>query len=171
MYSYIREGYEDVDIFNVDLWHLAELVQRVAYQGEWRPIFQFLADEIGQQTAIRDYLSGEKVIQTFLLAYLSVTDYYIIQTEAEFGKGFVDLYLAPFFAKHANVAYSYLIELKYLSRHETTDEKLKEALTKAQAQLKRYATDSQIIKRSQGSQLINVALIFSGWELKLMAQG
>ncbi|MDM8518637.1 AAA family ATPase [Anaerolineales bacterium HSG6] len=163
MYSYIREGYQDV--FNVDLWRLAELVYRMAYHGEWQAVFQFLASAVQQQTAIRDYLYGEKVIQTFLLAYLSVTDYYIIHTEAEFGKGFVDLYMEPFFGKHADVAYSYLIELKYLSRAETTDQALTEALAEAKTQLQQYATDSRIVKRSLGSQLIKVALIFSGWEL------
>ena len=48
-------------------------------------IFEFLAAEVEKQTSIRDYLAGEKVVQAFLLAYLSVTDYYLIHTEAEMG--------------------------------------------------------------------------------------
>ncbi len=114
--SYLRDGYEDVDVFSVDLWHFAELMWKMAYNGEWDPVFRFLADEVKQQTSIRDYLTGEKVIQTFLLAYLNVTDYYLTRTEEEMGKGFADLYLEPFWQKYKDVAHSYLIELKYLTR-------------------------------------------------------
>ncbi|MDM8531170.1 AAA family ATPase [Anaerolineales bacterium HSG25] len=170
MYSYLRRGYQDVDVFNVDIWRLSNLVQDMAYQGEWRPVFEFLADEVEKQTSIRDYLTGEKVIQTFLLAYLSVTDYFIIRTEEELGKGFVDLYMEPFLAKYDHLQYSYLIELKYLTRTEFTEEKLKEKLNKAKTQLNQYATDTRIIKRSGGGQIIKVALAFSGWELKAIQQ-
>ncbi|MDM8519702.1 AAA family ATPase [Anaerolineales bacterium HSG6] len=170
MYSYLRRGYQDVDVFNVDIWRLSNLVQDMAYQGEWRPVFEFLADEVEKQTSIRDYLTGEKVIQTFLLAYLSVTDYFIIRTEEELGKGFVDLYLEPFLAKYDHLQYSYLIELKYLTRTEFTEEKLKEQLAEAKTQLNQYATDTRIIKRSRGGQIIKVALAFSGWELKAIQQ-
>ncbi|MDM8527238.1 AAA family ATPase [Anaerolineales bacterium HSG24] len=170
MYSYLRRGYQDVDVFNVDIWRLSNLVQDMAYHGEWRPVFEFLADEVKKQTSIRDYLTGEKVIQTFLLAYLSVTDYFIIRTEEELGKGFVDLYMEPFLAKYDNLQYSYLIELKYLTRTEFTEEDLKEKLKEAKTQLNQYATDTRIIKRSGGGQIIKVALAFSGWELKAIQQ-
>ncbi|MDM8520079.1 AAA family ATPase [Anaerolineales bacterium HSG6] len=169
MYSYIRDGYEDVDVFNVDVWQLSSLVREMAYQGEWRAVFEFLADEVKKQTSIRDYLTGEKVIQTFLLAYLSVTDFYLIRTEVEMGKGFVDLYMEPFFGKYEDLQYSYLIELKYITSGEFTDDKLKEELAEAKTQLQKYATDARVIKRSQGSQLIKVALVFAGWELKGMS--
>ncbi len=95
MYSYLRDGFRDVGMFKVDLWRFADLTWNMAYRGEWQPVFNFLADEVQKQTAIRDYLSGEKVIQTFLLAYLNVTDYFQTRTEVEFGKGFADLYLEP----------------------------------------------------------------------------
>ena len=45
--------------------------------GDWKPFFIYLSEQIEKQTAIRDYLNGEKVIQGFLLAYLNVVDYYI----------------------------------------------------------------------------------------------
>ena len=69
MYSYLRKGYEDVEVFTIDLWQFANLIRNMAYIGEWQPVFQFLAEEVKKQTSIRDYLSGEKVVQTFLLTY------------------------------------------------------------------------------------------------------
>jgi len=165
MYSYLRDGYEDVDVFSIDLWHFANLVREMGYVGKWQPVFQFLADEVEKQTSIRDYLSGEKVIQTFLLAYLNVTDYYLTRTEEEMGKGFVDLYLEPFVAKYDKVKYGYLIELKYIARSQFTSELLQKKIVEAKNQLQQYATDPRVIKGSQGANLISVMLIFSGWEL------
>ncbi len=101
--DYLRQGYEEVSVFSIDLWHFANLVRNMAYQGDWQPVFQFLAEEVDKQTSIRDYLNGEKVIQTFLLTYLNVTDYYLTRSEEEMGKGFVDLYLEPFFSKYGKV--------------------------------------------------------------------
>jgi hypothetical protein len=163
MYGYLREGYEDVDVFSIDLWQFANLVRHMAYQGEWQPVFQFLAQEVEKQTSIRDYLSGEKVVQTFLLAYLNVTDYYITRTEEEMGKGFVDLYLEPF--KYDKVKYAYLIELKYIKRSEFTKELLKDKIEEAKNQLQQYAGDSRVQAGNRGVNLKLVMLIFSGWEL------
>jgi len=143
----------------------ANLIRNMAYQGEWQPVFQFLASEVEKQTAIRDYLSGEKVIQTFLLAYLNVTDYYITATSEEMGKGFVDLYLDPFFAKYEKVKYGYMIELKYITRSEFTKELLPEKISDAKNQLLQYATDSRVIQGNRGVNLRSVMLIFRGWEL------
>jgi hypothetical protein len=165
MYSYLRDGYEDVNVFSIDLWEFANLVRNLAYLGEWQPVFQFLANEVEKQTSIRDYLSGEKVVQTFLLAYLNVTDYYITRTEEEMGKGFVDLYLEPFFSKYEKVKYGYLIELKYITRTEFTEELLQEKVFDAKNQLLQYATDPRVIKGNRGGHLRLIMLIFRGWEL------
>jgi len=165
MYSYIRDGYEDVEVFSIDLWHFANLVRKMAYQGEWQAVFEFLAQEVDKQTSIRDFLSGEKVVQTFLLAYLNVTDYYITRTEEEMGKGFVDLYLEPFVSKYDRVKYAYLIELKYIRRSEFSEDLLQEKLGEARRQLRQYASDRRVIRGSRGASLSLVVLVFRGWEL------
>ncbi len=43
MYEYIRDGYEDVEVFNVDVWRFADLIRNMAYKGEWEEVFRFLA--------------------------------------------------------------------------------------------------------------------------------
>jgi hypothetical protein len=164
MYSFLREGYEDVDVFSIDLWQLADLIRKMAYDGQWEAVFEFLAREIEQQTSIRDYLTGEKVIQTFLLAYLNVADYYTTRTE-EMGKGFVDLYLEPFFPKYDDINYGYLIELKYLTRSEFTEELKETKITEAKNQLQQYATDSRLLHPNKKINLKSLILVFKGWEL------
>ncbi|QTA88187.1 ATP-binding protein [Desulfonema magnum] len=166
MYEYLREGYEDTDVFNLDFWRIGELIRDMAYKEKWEPVFRFLADEVEKQTSVRDYLSGEKVIQTFLLAYLNVTDYYVTRSEEEMGKGFADLYLEPFMSKYPDLKYAYLIELKYISRGEFSDEKMKEQLAEAGRQLAGYAADKRVVRRSRGAALKCLTLVFSGWELK-----
>lgn len=167
MYSYIREGYEDADVFRVDVWRFAHLIHEMAYQGDWEPVFRFLAEEVKQQTQIRDYLTGEKVIQTFLLAYLNVADYYITRSEEEMGKGYADLYLEPFFPKYPDIRRAYLIEIKYLTRKEGTEEAQQACRQEAARQLRQYASDPRIVTRTQPAALTCLALIFCGWELIL----
>ncbi len=166
MYEYLREGYEDVDVFNVDPWRFTNLIRDMAYMGAWEPVFRFLSDEVERQTTIRDYLTGEKVIQTFLLAYLNMADYYITRPEEEMNKGFADLYLEPFLSRRPDAKYAYLIELKYLKRGDDSEEKVKEKLVEAKDQLIKYAEDERVLKRGEGTTLKRLALVFCGWELK-----
>ena len=171
MYEYIREGYEDVGVFRLDFWHFGNLIRNLAYEGDWEPVFRFLANEIEKQTSIRDYLTGEKVIQTFLLAYLNVSDYFIVRSEEEMGKGFADLYMEPFLAKYPDVARSCLIELKYIPRGEFSEEKMEKKLAEAGNQLAEYSRDERLAKRGRGTKFqILIAMVFAGWELKGMRE-
>ena len=139
----------------------------MAYKGDWEPVFRFLADEITHQTSIKDYLTGEKVIQTFLLAYLNVVDYYIMRSEEEMGKGYADLSLEPFFAKYPEMNYAYLIEIKYITRKNWAEVRQTAQLDDARAQLQQYAGDDRVIRTSRGATLKCLVLVFNGWELTL----
>ena len=87
MYGYLRDAYRDLEVFSVNLFQFEQLMLRMATEGEWRPVLEFLSEAISRQTGIRDYIGGEKVIQGFMAAYLSVADYYVFRSEAELGKG------------------------------------------------------------------------------------
>jgi hypothetical protein len=165
MYGYIRSGFEDADVFKIDLWELSDLITQMAYHGNWKPFFQFLAEQIEKQTAIRDYLNGEKVIQGFLLAYLNVADFYITQSESEMNKGYSDIYMEPFLSKYPDLEYSYLIELKYLTRSEYCEDKLQEKIKDAQKQLDQYAASDRVKCSIGSTQLIRIILVYKGWEL------
>ena len=73
MYGFLRDAYRDVEVFSVNLFRFEQLMMRMATEGEWRPVLKFLSEAIARQTGIRDYIGGEKVIQGFLDAYLSVS--------------------------------------------------------------------------------------------------
>ena len=165
MYSYIREGFKDVDIFRLDVWKLSNLLGDMAYKGQWQATFDFIADEVKKQTSIRDYLDGEKVIQGFLLAYLNVTHFFLMWSEREMGGGFVDLYLEPFLDRYPDMQYGYLIELKYIPKSKFSNDKLQETISAAEEQLRKYANDARIQDVTSKVPVKKLALVYKGWEL------
>ena len=166
MYGYLRDGYRDVEVFRVDLFRFERLMMRMANQGEWRPALKFLGGAIAQQTGIRDYIAGEKVLQGFLAAYLSVTDYYVFRSEAELGKGHADISLEPLLARFPHLRHGYLIELKYLPRSARADAAgVSAAAREATAQLERYLGEERLTRQFPGVRFTGLAVVFHGWEL------
>ena len=166
MYGYLRDAYADVGVFSVDLFRFEQLMLGMANRGEWRPAFEFLGEAIARQTGIRDYIGGEKVIQGFLAAYLSVTDYYVFRSEAELGKGHADIALEPLVARYPHLRRGYLIELKYLRRAETADQAaITAAAAQANTQLLRYLADERLAQQFPGVRFIGLTVVFHGWEL------
>ena len=162
--QYLRAAYDEVDIFRLDVEVFKSLILDMAYDGKWEKAFDYLANQIDQQTKIRDYLNGEKVIQGFLLAYMNIADVFTIHNEYEASKGFADFYLEPFFAKYSDARYSYLIELKYVKR-EANEQEIEERIKEAKTQLFKYEQD-EVVQRTKGNtELKKLILIFKGWEL------
>ena len=166
MYGFLRDAYRDVEVFSVNLFRFEQLMLRMATEEEWRPVLEFLAEAIARQTGIRDYIGGEKVIQGFLAAYLSVADYYVFRSEAELGKGHADIALEPLVARYPHLRRGYLIELKYLKRSETLDAAGVAATAgDAKAQLARYLADERLARQFPGVRFTGLAVVFHGWEL------
>ncbi len=166
MYAFLRDGYRDVRVFSVNLYRFEQLLMRMATDGEWRPVFDHLSQAIAQQTGIRDYMAGEKVIQGFLAAYLSVTDYYVFRSEAELGKGHADIALEPVVAAFPDVRCGYLIELKYRKRSEAMDQaEITAAAGEAQAQLTRYLADERLARQFPYVRFTGLIVVFHGWEM------
>ncbi len=165
MYSYLRDGIHDTDVFRINVHTLANKLNNMANRGEWYPLFDFIAKEISHQASVRDYLSGEKVIQGFILAYLNVTNFFLTWSEREMGGGFVDICLEPFLARYPELGYGYLIELKYIPRQKFTEAHLAETITEAKSQLRKYRADSRIVAMAENVTIKCLILVFHGWEL------
>ncbi len=166
MYGYLRDAYRDVEVFRVGMFRFEQLMMRMANQGEWRPALEFLGEAIARQTGIRDYIAGEKVVQGFLAAYLSVTDFYVFRSEAELGKGHADISLEPLLARFPHLRVGYLIELKYLARSEPADRAgVAAAVSDATAQLQRYLADERLARQFPGVRFTGLAVVFHGWEM------
>lgn len=164
-YSYLRDAYWEVEIFTPALWRLQDGLAAMAYRGDWRDFFDYLTEQIGQQTSVRDYLHGEKVIQGFLLAYLNVLSFYVTRSEREAHRGFPDLFLEPFLLKHPDLRHSYVIELKYLRRDEDTPAKRKKLIREGERQVRGYLADADLQRRAGPTRLHGLLLVYHGWEL------
>ena len=164
LYGYLRDAYRDVGVFSLDLVTFDRLTRRMALQGEWRPAMERLSAAIAEQTGVRDYLQGEKMVQGFVAAYLSISPYFVLHTEMELAKGYADLVLEPRAARYPGMRYGYVIELKYLPRSATQAQVAAQAAA-AEAQVRRYLTDRRLARRHPEAAFKGLALVFRGWEL------
>ena len=166
MYGYLRKAYRDVGVFSVSHHHFSGLVRRMAYKGEWRPAVEYIAAAMAEQTGIRDYIDGEKVVQAFLAAHFSVVGQFLIHSERELNKGYADLHLEPFVAQYPDIGYGYVMEVKYLKRSERVDGSVvAEMLRGAREQLKGYLADEGLRRRAPSVRYVGLAVVFHGWEL------
>ena len=166
LYGHLRDAYNDVGVLSVDLASFADLLQRMAHEGEWQLVFDFLRDVIAKQTGVRDYLDGEKVIQGFLAAYLGVSQHFLMRTEPELNKGFADIALEPLVAQHPELRHGYLIELKYIKRGEDASKaKVQAVVENAHDQLRRYLADDRLAQAYPSAQFTGLAVVFHGWEM------
>ncbi|MBF0239342.1 MAG: AAA family ATPase [SAR324 cluster bacterium] len=170
MYGYLREAWDDTEVFRLNLWKLAQMIHAMAWHAKWREFFEFLGEQIKIQTSIRDYLSAEKVVQGFLLAYLNVSHFYITRPEREMNKGFADIFLEPFLAQYPEIPYAYLLEVKYFKRDEMTESKLQQVVQKAKDQLTLYLQDEIITQQYAQVKTLGLVIVFHGWELVYLEQ-
>ncbi len=164
MYGYLRDAYDDVGVFSLDLVEFDRLTRRMALAGDWRPALERLSTAMAEQTSVRDYLQGEKVVQGFLAAYLSTSSYFVFHTEMELAKGYADLVLEPRPARYPGMRYGYVIELKYLARGAAAAQVATTAAAAA-AQVRGYLGDGRLARRYPEAQFKGLALVFRGWEL------
>ncbi len=166
MYGYLRDAYDDVGVFSVDVYTFFRLVQAMAYDGAWQPALDFLRDALAEQTGIRDYMDGEKVVHGFVAAHLSLSPYFLLHSEYELNKGYADLYLEPFVAQYPDMQFGYVLELKYLQRRASLDESVAaDKVQEAVGQLRGYLADPFLRRRYPSVRHIGLAMVFHGWEL------
>ncbi|MCD7943272.1 MAG: ATP-binding protein [Bacteroides intestinalis] len=163
-YTYLVEAYSKASIFNVDISHFSSLVMEMAYDGKWESVFRFFARELERQSAIREFIDGEAHVKGFLLAYLGLTQGYVLFPEHESSKGYADFYMMPDLLHQPDIAYSYIVEVKYAKR-DASEEDIASLKKEAAEQLVRYAADEKVLRTKGGTKLELITLVFKGWEL------
>ena len=169
LFSYIEQGYRDAEVFRMKTMQLDDLMSGMAYDGDWRPVFEYFAEEVRNQTSIRDYIEGEKAIQTLHLVYMNLTNYFVIFPEQEMNKGFSDLWMSPNFLNHPEMQYCYVVEFKYL-KHEATDAEVAAKLEEAREQLKLYAGDAKHEQAKGHTTLRCIAVVYRAWEMAALEE-
>jgi len=161
--DFLKDTLELEKVFKLNTDKIEEYLKEFALEGGLN-IFRYLAEMIKENTGIRDYIYKEQSVKSMYMAYLSLSPYYIIKSELELNKGFVDILIKPF---NPYVKYVGLLEFKYIKLSDKADKatvkKLKE---EAITQLNKYENDSLVtVYTNQGVLVKKVVLIFHGWEM------
>ena len=170
LYGHLRDAFRDTGVFHPDFFEFHGLTRRMAQHCEWRPFVDALAKGVREQTGIRDYLQGEKVVQSFLAAYLSIAGYFVLHTEFELGKGYADLVAVPLTARFTAMRHGFVIELKYLGRAARDESRVAALGEQAERQLRGYLADPRLPALHPEVTFTGLALVFRGWELAHAAE-
>ena len=169
-YNYLLELYQsECHLSNTQLrTHFTYM----AYDGKWQPALQFMAEAYGRASSVRDSIEGERNIQGFFMAYLSLNDYYITAPELELNHGFCDFFLLPDLTHYAT-RHSYILELKVIphAASQAAADRLAEAQwQEAAEQIHRYAAAPRVEALRQGTTLHCIVIQFDGWKLHRMEE-
>ena len=164
LYTYLIEAYREADVFSIELYKLHDLVKDMAYDGDWKPVFEYFSSELERQSAIREFIEGEAHVKGFLLAYLGLTRTYIIYPEYEANKGYADFYMMPDLIHQPEIGFSYIVKVKY-ARRDASETEIEALRAEAAIQLRRYAADPKVHATKGDTELRLVTLVFKGWKL------
>ena len=145
-YEYLLEGYNEYS--GIRISSLLTLFTRMSFDGQWREALQYIADAYKNLSSVRDSIEGERSIQGFFMAYLSLNDYYITAPELELSHGYCDFFLLPNLT-HYQSKHSYIVELKYLPKKDF-EAKAAEQWQQAVDQIDSYARAPRVEALRQG---------------------
>lgn len=161
-YRYLRDEYRE--IAPVSTTELSKYYVRAAIHGDWRPLIEFICKAYHDTTAVRQLIEGERNLQGFMNAYLTLTNYYQVAPEMEFAHGYCDFFLLPNYLTYPMVAHSYILELKYL-KTDATEAEAEKQWTEAVAQIRGYAADKKLQTMLHGSTLHPIVIQIKGYDL------
>jgi hypothetical protein len=160
-YQYMLDEYSS--IHSVDISELDNAFDEAALDGDWRPLIDFICKAYHDTTAVRQLIEGERNLQGFMNAYLTLTNYYLVAPEMEFSHGYCDFFLLPNYAVYPMVRHSYILELKYL-KTDATEAEAERQWTEAVEQVKAYAADPKLQSMLHSTQLHAIVVQIKGYE-------
>lgn len=78
-YDFLLEEYQEKR--HIDLNGLRDLFDDMAFDGHWQKSLEFIAHAYKENSSVRSAIEGERNIQGFFTAYLSVNAYYLTRPE------------------------------------------------------------------------------------------
>ena len=163
VYTYLLDNYHDNHLYT-DKDRLSLLEENMAYDGEFKPFFQFIADSIYTFASQRDRQKGESFVHGYTLALTSLCCYYRPISELDNQNGYADVFLCPRCEIYKDMEHSYIIELKYL-KSQATEGEVKAAVKQAEAQVCRYAETVNVNDNIGHTTLHKVYVVYRGVEM------
>ena len=163
MYTYLLDTYKENDL-EYDRYSKGKLESKLAYHGEYKPYFEYIADCLKKYSSQRDKQKGEAFVHGFTLAMTSQNKFYRPISELDNDGGYADIFLSPLCDIYKDMVDSYIIELKYCKR-QTTDEQVKKLFEEASAQISRYADSDMVREAVKTTKLHKLVVIYRGAEM------
>ena len=163
MYTYLLDTYKENDLA-YDSYSKGKLESKLAYDGQFKPYFNFIADCLKKYSSQRDKQKGEAFVHGFTLAMTSQNKFYRPISELDNDGGYADIFLSPLCDIYKDMVDSYIIELKYC-KSQTTDEQVEKLFEEASAQISRYAESDMVREAVKTTKLHKLVVIYRGAEM------
>ena len=163
IYTYLLDNYHDNHL-DADPYRLGQLEESMAYDGDFKPFFRYIADSIHTYASQRDRQKGEAFVHGYTLALTSQCRFYRPVSELDNQGGYADIFLRPLHEIFTDMEHSYIIELKYL-KSPATDAQVAAAVSEAKAQVCRYADTVNVGRHISHTQLHKVYVVYRGVEM------
>jgi len=164
-YNYLMQSFQQ--IHPTALTQLNTPFYQAAVEGDWRPMMDFILKAYHDTTAVRQLIEGERNLQGFMNAYLSLDPYYLVAPEMEFAHGYCDFFLLPNYTVYPMVAHSYTLELKYL-KADASEAEAEKQWDEAVAQIRTYAADRKLQSMLHGTTLHSIVVQIKGYDMLRM---
>ena len=163
MYNYLLETYEVEHLMQED-YIRSRLSQRLAYHGEWKEYFGYIAECLHTYASQRDKQKGESFVHGFTLAMTSLNRFFRPVSEQECQQGYVDIFLRPELDIYKDMRHCYIVEFKY-AKSKDTDEYVEQLRQEAIAQANRYAGTERVKSAVGNTTLHKIVIVYKGMEM------
>ena len=166
-YDYLLEEYSNIN--PIETYPLNMAFYQAAVEGDWHPMMEQIMTAYSETTSVRSLIEGERNLQGFMNAYLTLNPYYLVAPEMELNHGYCDFFLMPDLMRYPMVEHSYILELKYLKKDES-EAAAQQQWAEAVEQIHQYA-EGRVVKRLiQHTQLHLIVVQVRGYELQKMME-
>ena len=163
IFTYLLEAYKENDL-SIGSYDIRKKEQLMAYRGEFKPFFQYIADSIYTYASQRDRQKGEAFVHGYTLALTSQCRFYRPISELDNQGGYADIFLRPLHEIFSDMEHSYIIELKYL-KSQASEAEVRVAVEQAKVQVCRYADSVNVNEHIATTKLHKVYVVYRGVEM------
>ena len=163
LYSYLLDTYNEADL-RFDNWEKGKLASAMAYRGDWKAYFDYIAECLHRYSSQRDKQKGEAYIHGFTLAMTAQNRFYRPISEQENQEGYADIFMFPLLDIYKDMLHSYIIELKY-AKGKDSDEKVEQLRQEAITQANRYAASETVQKAIGTTMLHKIIVVYQGMKM------
>lgn len=163
IFTYLLDTYQENDL-SFDSYEKGNLASKLAYDGDWKPYFQYIADSLHQYSSQRDHQKGEYFVHGFTLAMTCQNQFYRPISETDTQEGYADIFLCPLVDIYSDMLHSYIVELKY-AKTKDTDTHIEQLRQDAILQVERYASSETVTSSVKTTQLHKIVIVYKGTEM------